>query len=407
MSKASRCSAVTTDRGQVRTLSLVVAAASACFVGIGISRFAYTPLIPALVNGAWFSASEAAYLQAANFAGYLMGAWLAGRAGLFSSTANVLRCAMVMVSLSFILCAWPLGFSWFTFWRFAAGAGGALLMIIATVTAMSLAPLERRATVGGFAFAGVGLGVVASGTLVPILLESGLRATWFSFGTLSFALAVLTWNLWPEKKEPAIAEASPDSSSLQLKALRVLYLQYALSAIGVVPHMIFLVDFVARGLDRGVTEGSHYWIAFGIGATLGPMLAGRVADQIGVAYAVRAALMTSFVCVGVLVIWNSAPALLVSSLLVGACVPGVPALVSARTQELVPAEVNAKRAVWAKATLYFAIGQAGGAYLLSYAFSRSGGSYLVVFAIGTAALALAVAAEALLFLNYRRSDRAE
>ena len=43
-------------------------------VGIGLARFAYTPLIPALISAGWFSPSQAAYLGAANFAGYLAGA---------------------------------------------------------------------------------------------------------------------------------------------------------------------------------------------------------------------------------------------------------------------------------------------------------------------------------------------
>ena len=46
-------------------------------VGIGLARFAYTPLIPALILAGWFSPTQAAYLGAANLAGYLAGALLA------------------------------------------------------------------------------------------------------------------------------------------------------------------------------------------------------------------------------------------------------------------------------------------------------------------------------------------
>ena len=53
-----------------------IAAFCALLVGIGLARFAYTPLLPALVDGNWFSTSQAAYLGAANLAGYLAGAVL-------------------------------------------------------------------------------------------------------------------------------------------------------------------------------------------------------------------------------------------------------------------------------------------------------------------------------------------
>lgn len=53
-----------------------IAALCALLVGIGLARFAYTPLLPALVDGNWVAASQAAYLGAANLAGYLAGAVL-------------------------------------------------------------------------------------------------------------------------------------------------------------------------------------------------------------------------------------------------------------------------------------------------------------------------------------------
>jgi predicted MFS family arabinose efflux permease len=43
-------------------------------VGIGLSRFAFSPLIPFLVSEHWFAVSQAAYLGAANLMGYVVGA---------------------------------------------------------------------------------------------------------------------------------------------------------------------------------------------------------------------------------------------------------------------------------------------------------------------------------------------
>ncbi len=37
----------------------------ATLVGIGLARFAYTPLIPPLITEGWFAPSQAAYLGAA------------------------------------------------------------------------------------------------------------------------------------------------------------------------------------------------------------------------------------------------------------------------------------------------------------------------------------------------------
>lgn len=61
------------------TWRYAVAGLSASLVGLGLARFSYTPLIPALIAAKWFSASDVVYLGAANLAGYLAGA-LAARA---------------------------------------------------------------------------------------------------------------------------------------------------------------------------------------------------------------------------------------------------------------------------------------------------------------------------------------
>jgi predicted MFS family arabinose efflux permease len=45
--------------------------------------------------------------------------------------------------------------------------------------------------------------------------------------------------------------------------------------------MVFLVDFVARGLGQGLHAGAVYWVIFGAGAVVGPLIGGRAGDRIG------------------------------------------------------------------------------------------------------------------------------
>ena len=66
---------------------------------------------------------------------------------------------------------------------------------------------------------------------------------------------------------------------------------YALFALGLVPHMVFLVDFIARGLGWGVTVGATFWVVFGIGAVCGPFVAGWLGDRIGFGRALSVALV--------------------------------------------------------------------------------------------------------------------
>jgi hypothetical protein len=57
----------------VRVWRGVLCAFCASLIGIGLARFAYSPLLPAIVGAHWFQPATAAYLGAANLAGYLVG----------------------------------------------------------------------------------------------------------------------------------------------------------------------------------------------------------------------------------------------------------------------------------------------------------------------------------------------
>jgi hypothetical protein len=40
-------------------------------------------------------------------------------------------------------------------------------------------------------------------------------------------------------------------------------------SIGLAPHTIYWVDYIARGLDQGVAAGGAQWVLVGIGAVTG------------------------------------------------------------------------------------------------------------------------------------------
>ncbi|MBE9553867.1 MAG: YbfB/YjiJ family MFS transporter, partial [Proteobacteria bacterium] len=64
-----------TDRAGIRKLSFVGLAGG--LIGVGICRFAYTPLVPVMIGEGWITEAQAGYLGAINFAGYFAGAALA------------------------------------------------------------------------------------------------------------------------------------------------------------------------------------------------------------------------------------------------------------------------------------------------------------------------------------------
>lgn len=378
-----------------------VAGFSASLVGIGLARFAYTPLLPAIVGAHWFDASRAAYLGAANLAGYLAGALFGRSLAAKTSTRFTLRAMMLLASIAFFACAYPVSFAWFFAWRLLSGVAGGALMVLAAPTVLAHVPPSRRGLVGGVIFMGVGVGIAASGTLVPLLLQQGLAQTWLGLGLIALLLTAIAWSGWPAQDVPA-GNAVHHRRPAPQGTLKALYVEYALNAAGWVPHMIFLVDFVARGLGQGLQAGAQYWVLFGLGATVGPLLAGAVADRIGFGRALRAAFVIEAIAVAVPVLGQDTVWLMASSVIVGAFVTGTVPLVLGRLQEVLARHPAQQTAAWQTATVGFALFQAVAAYGLSFLFSYSGGNYRLLFGIGTAAMLIAFVIDVIAMLRSAR-----
>jgi predicted MFS family arabinose efflux permease len=187
-----------------------------------------------------------------------------------------------------------------------------------------------------------------------------------------------------------------------LTVVRVLSAEYGLNALALVPHMVFLVDFVARGLGQGIAAGSYYWVLYGIGATVGPLLTGHLADRAGFGPALRVSFLIEAIAI-LLPALSSAPAIMIiSALVVGGFTPGIVPLVLGRIHELVPHSSSGQRAAWAQATTVFALFQAAGAYGLSYLFERTGGDYVILFVIGAVAVTASLAIDLITALTIGR-----
>ncbi len=361
-----------------------LAGAVGTLVTIGLARFAYTPLIPAVIAAGWFGPSQAAYLGAINLIGYLIGATGARRVAQRVPIRLALRVAIVLATVAILACAEPVSFLWFAVWRLAAGLAGGIVMVLAAPAVLALVPPGRRGLAGGVVFTGVGLGIALSGILVPPLLRLGLPAAWLGLGGLSAVLTAATWTSWPDAA-PVAARQRPRLGGAVLAVI----VEYGLNAFGVVPHMIFLVDFVARYLGRGMAAGAACWIAFGAGAMLGPAFAGALADRIGFRRALRLALLAETIAVAAPLLSTSTATLLASAVVVGAFTPGVVPLALGRIHTVLPPGSDAARAAWGGATIAWAVGQAAGAQALAFAFARTG-SYAPLFTAGAAALLLAL-----------------
>lgn len=353
----------------------------ATLAGIGIARFAYTPLLPAIIQEGWFTASQGAYLGAANLLGYFIGALVAHSLSERFSTRHVMAASFAGIALSFVLCAGEGGFTWFFFWRLVSGIAGAILMVVGPSLALAATPAERKTRVGAMVFTGIGLGALLSAFIVPLLLELSLAFTWGALGLLCVMAGLLCNHGITRLALPATTNATANKSREYSGVKVVVWLvisAYALDAVGFVPHTVFWVDYLARENALGSHAASFQWGIFGLGAVCGPLMVGALAQRAGWHYGLAIAFVAKAAAVLLPVFSLALISQSVSSFMVGAMIPGIVALTSGRLAELVGPTAHKK--IWGQATAAFAAAQAVAGYAMS-ALYGVWGTYSPLFAI--------------------------
>src|SRR5882757_6393047 len=151
-------------------LKLALGGMVAMAAGLGLGRFVYTPILPAMVDSLHLSNGDAGLIASANFAGYLAGAlalirlrpptsrlaWLMG--ALLIGAGAMAGMAMVGTQVPYFLLL-----------RFIGGAASAAVFVFASAIVLDQVAADGRFGLSAVHFAGVGAGIAISGALIAVL----------------------------------------------------------------------------------------------------------------------------------------------------------------------------------------------------------------------------------------------
>jgi predicted MFS family arabinose efflux permease len=364
---------------------IALGASASLLVGMGLGRFSYTPMVPALIASGALTEAEAGYVGAVNLTGYLVGAlavpWLLKCA----DRVALLRASLGLSVICLAASMAPAGFFWLAFWRGLIGITAAVIMILGVSSVTATAPPARTGTATSLAYMGVGTGILLSAAGLPWLLQIGVVWAWG--GTLVIGLIALTVGLWGWSGEAgARARAIPPPAyggTAQGDGLKLVVAQ-GLFAVGLVPHSIYWVDYLVRALDWSVTAASGQWVVFGAAAVLGTLAWGWLADRIGFRPALVAVYASLAIGATLPVLVPVPWAIVASSILVGAQ-PGLTAIIAGQAQKVIGA--GSMLGLWRWMTLSVGLSQMLAGYALVALFNATG-SYAAVFVAGGVAFTL-------------------
>jgi predicted MFS family arabinose efflux permease len=338
---------------------------------MGIGRFAYTPLLPAIQRVAGLDPTQAGLLAAANYAGYLAGALLAAFAVPASERIRVLLVSAIAVAATTALMATTTDLAVWSVIRFVAGLASAGVLVLATGLVLDDLRRQGRASLSGWLFSGVGLGIVISGGVVRLSGERlGWRGDWLLLALLATAAIYPCWRWLPRaaRENPPAAALPP--TTVRDHAIRIayvlLFVAYFLEGIGYIVTGTFLVAIVdgTPGL-RGI--GADVWIVVGLAVIPSVVLWAQLAGRAG--YARTLASAYGLQAVGIaLPIAGGAGAAFASAVLFGGTFAGITALTLALAGHLAPG--RSARLI-GMLTAIFGVGQMIGPVLAGFIVSRT------------------------------------
>lgn len=328
------------DRQQI--IFCFILASTALAVAMGIGRFAFTPILPLMIQEGTVHLAQTAWLSSSNYIGYLVGAL-----SLLKSKRHPL---FVMLGLTLVtLTTWLASlssFGWLLVLRFLAGVASAWVLV--SISAFAINWLKSRQVISsGLIYTGVGIGITLTGLIcsyfifqsatVNVAAQSSLSPLssrlWQYLGVIALLATLLVTFLLAKinSKSPSTAAAkanpskathtNPTSSSIpppaKLKLANVLT-AYGLFGFGYILPATFLPQIAKQWLS-----GQSYlliWPFFGLAAALSVVLSQglqRRYNNVSLLGVWRVSQIIMAVGTLLPALWQSLAGLMLSALMVG------------------------------------------------------------------------------------------
>jgi len=258
---------------------------------MGIGRFAFTPLMPLMLQEGLLDIAAASWLASANYLGYLIGAllctfqpalwakwsWPALASSRMVKVGLTLTCALTAAMAIDIADAWP----WL---RFITGITTAIGFVYTSTWCLAHLAQMNRPSAGGIIYMGPGIGITFSGLLASVMVQLAWPSSWgwVAFALLALMITVLLWpvfdhddDLHPQTTRSVSTAANGGSQTEKA----TLVIAYGLAGFGYIITATFL-PVMARAALPGSVWLDLFWPLLGVAVALGALIASRIPSRI-------------------------------------------------------------------------------------------------------------------------------
>lgn len=248
-------------------LTIALAGSMVIATAMGFGRFAYTPLLPGMIDTLGWSLVQAGDVASTNYLGYMAGAMLAAVFVHRTYRHRVLAVGLIASALTtaagMFVTSYP---AWLSI-RFLSGLASAFCLVICSAMVIEVFSRHSRPQLGSLYFGGVSVGIIVSVLILEYsrYLQQSVFEQWGILGLISGISMAMAWVVLRTLKMTTVPVSSKQAGTLMFLNTRLsrLIIAYGLFGFGYVVTATFIVT-IARSLGDSLTLEPVSWITVGL-----------------------------------------------------------------------------------------------------------------------------------------------
>lgn len=363
------------------------------FSCLGLARFAFGMILPSMQIELGMNATQAGIVGSANFFGYFIGLFAVARFYTRFGVATLISRALWTQAASMLMMSVAPHYLWVAVAFIITGFFGALANIAVMTYIAQVVPPSIKGRATGIVLAGVGLAIIVSGAVVP-LIEISLPFSWrISWGI--FAVLIIGVGLVTQRTLLAFSPHHSNHHAHDTLTVRdiftngpfvrtgFLFFMFGMTAI---MYMTFFVSAAVTKWQVSTEISGTFWAVLGVTSLFSGPVFGAISDRIG-RYSTLAILFgLQALAHGLLALPIPSSLLLLSASMFGFSTWAVPSIMATLSAELFGPSHTAR--ILSLVTLFFGVGQIIGP-LVAGIVTDATGDFGVIFGFSSACLIIA------------------
>ncbi|MBL5768757.1 MFS transporter [Heyndrickxia sporothermodurans] len=286
-------------------------------IAMGIGRFAYTPILPLMQDALHFTDAVAGYLASSNYAGYFVGAILAGVLPLKKHKTFYLRGSLVISIITTCMMGIFHSYILMLIIRFISGVASAFIFVLASSIVLDKLAISGKTNWAGYFYSGVGFGIFFSTLFIPSFNHLfKWEGVWVGLAIISVILTIFVW-LWLKDSPNTVIKKDEQikiTNAPPIKWLPWLIIAYGLEGLGYIVTGTFIVSIADKTSLLSI-DSAIIWIVVGLGAIPSCIIWSTLAKKWGFVKTLVFSMILQSIGIALPVFWLTQSSLVISALL--------------------------------------------------------------------------------------------